>query len=220
MTDPRRQRTRQALLDAGLGLFAKLPVDAVAIDEITAKAGVGKGSFYNHFESRGAFANAIVEDIQRDIEEKIQAANCAIASPAMRVARAIMLYADYAMKMPQQALVLGRADLMQCLDKELNDNMVADIEQGVADRIFKVGSIEAGKLFLVGGVGMMILRLAREKDTGLAREICLEMCTLFLCCLGVARDDALQLAISAQHSLLSISPVCCDNLNLERTPND
>lgn len=202
MTDPRRQRTRQALLDAGLALFAELPVDAVAIDEITAKAGVGKGSFYNHFKSREAFATAIIEDIRRDIEEKIQAANRDIPDPAMRVARAIMLYADYAMKMPQQALVMGRADLMQRIDHELNENMVADIEQGTAEGIFKVGSLEAGKLFLFGGVGMLVLRLAREKDINLSHEICLEMCTLFLCCFGVARDDALKLAKSARKSQL------------------
>jgi AcrR family transcriptional regulator len=203
MTDPRRQRTRQALLDAGLALFAELPVDAVAIDEITAKAGVGKGSFYNHFESREAFATAIVDDIRRDIEEKIKATNRDVSAPAKRVARAIMLYADYAMKMPQQALVMGRADLMQRFDHELNENMVADIQQGVAEGVFKVGSIEAGKLFLFGGVGMLVLRLAREKDIKLSREICLEMCTLFLCCLGVARDDALKIANSARKSQIS-----------------
>jgi AcrR family transcriptional regulator len=202
MTDPRRQRTRQALLDAGLALFAELPVDAVAIDEVTAKAGVGKGSFYNHFASREAFATAIVEDIRRDIEQKILAANYGIAAPATRVARAIMLYADYAMKMPQQALVIGRSDPMQRFDHELNDNMIADIKQGVAEGVFSVGSIEAGKLFLVGGVGMLILRLAREKNASLAREICLEMCTLFLCCLGLDRADAVGQATSAQRSLL------------------
>ncbi len=203
MSDPRRQRTRQALLDAGLALFAELPVDAVAIDEITAKAGVGKGSFYNHFESREAFATAIVEDIRRDIEAQIIAANRDVADPAMRVARAIMLYANYAMRMPQQALVMGKADLTQRFDHELNDNMVADIEQGMAEKIFKVGSIEAGKLFLFGGVGMLVLRLAREKDSDLSREICLEMCTLFLCCLGIARDAAIKLAKAARKSQLS-----------------
>jgi AcrR family transcriptional regulator len=202
MTDPRRQRTRQALLDAGLALFAELPVDAVAIDEITAKAGVAKGSFYNHFSSRETFATAIVDDIRRDIEQKIQTANRDIAAPAMRVARAIMLYADYAVHMPQQATIMGRADPMQRFDHELNNNVITDIRQGVSEGVFNVGSIEAGKLFLVGGVGMMILRLAREKDIDLARGICLEMCTLFLCCLGVVRDDALKLAKSAQQSLM------------------
>jgi AcrR family transcriptional regulator len=206
MTDPRRQRTRQALLDAGLALFAELPVDAVAIDEITAKAGVGKGSFYNHFESREAFATAIVEDIRRDIEAQIRAANRDITDPASRVARAIILYARYAIQMPQQALIVGKANLTERFDHELNDNMVADIKQGITEGVFNVGSIEAGKLFLFGSVGMLVLRLAREKDADVSREICLEMCTLFLCCLGVARDDASKLAKSALKSQLSLRP--------------
>ena len=202
MTDTRRQRTRQALLDAGLALFAELPVDAVAVDGIVAKAGVAKGSFYNHFSSREAFATAIVEDIRRDIEKKIEVANRGVAAPSVRVARAIMLYADYAMRMPQQALVMGRADPLQHFDHELNDNVIADIKQGVAEGIFKVGSIEAGKLFLVGSVRMLILRLAREKDGGVASELCLEMCTLLLCCLGMQRDDAIQITHCAHTNQL------------------
>jgi AcrR family transcriptional regulator len=202
VTDTRRQRTRQALLDAGLALFAELPVDAVAVDEIVAKAGVAKGSFYNHFSSREAFATAIVEDIRRDLEMKISEANRGVSAPAVRVARAIMLYADYAMRMPLQALVMGRADPLQHFEHELNDNVIADIKQGVVESVFKVGSIEAGKLFLVGSVRMLILRLAREKDVDVASELCLEMCTLLLCCLGMQRDDAIQITQSAQTSQL------------------
>jgi AcrR family transcriptional regulator len=202
VTDTRRQRTRQALLDAGLALFADLPVDAVAVDEIVTKAGVAKGSFYNHFSSREAFATAIVEDIRRDLEMKISEANCGVSAPAVRVARAIMLYADYAMRMPQQALVMARADPLQHFEHELNDNVIADIKQGVAEGVFKVGSIDAGKLFLVGSVRMLILRLAREKDVGVARELCLEMCTLLLCCLGLQRDDAIQIAHGAHTNQL------------------
>jgi AcrR family transcriptional regulator len=202
MSDPRRQRTRQALIDAGLSLFAELPVDAVAIDEITASAGVGKGSFYNHFVSREAFATAIVNEIRIDIEAKIQEANCDGAPSEMRVARAIMLYAQYAMEMPQQATVMVRSDPMQRFDHPLNNNVVADIRQGVVEGVFNVGSIEAGKLFLIGGVGMMILRIGRERKKAVAQEIALEMCALFLCCLGLSRDAAIALAKLAERDLV------------------
>ena len=51
--------TRMALLAAGQKLLAERPIDALAIDEIVQTAGVAKGSFYNHFEDKDAFAFAI-----------------------------------------------------------------------------------------------------------------------------------------------------------------
>ena len=62
---PRAARTRTALLEAGLDLLADRPIDAIAIDELVAAAGVAKGSFFNHFGDKYGFANAIGEAMQR-----------------------------------------------------------------------------------------------------------------------------------------------------------
>jgi len=54
--NPRAQRTYRALVDAGLELLAERPIDALAIDEIVGRAGVAKGSFFNHFADKPALA--------------------------------------------------------------------------------------------------------------------------------------------------------------------
>lgn len=46
---------------AGLELFLRQGYNATGIQQITDLAGVPKGSFYNHFESKEAFASATVE---------------------------------------------------------------------------------------------------------------------------------------------------------------
>jgi AcrR family transcriptional regulator len=56
----RRQETRQALLHAAEKLFIKQGKKA-SIDAITSTAGVAKGSFYNHFESRDALFDYVLE---------------------------------------------------------------------------------------------------------------------------------------------------------------
>ena len=51
----------ERLLEAGLELLLRQGYNGTGIQQITDRAGVPKGSFYNHFASKEAFAAAIVE---------------------------------------------------------------------------------------------------------------------------------------------------------------
>lgn len=51
----------ERLLTAGLELFLRQGYNATGIQQITERAGVPKGSFYNHFASKEAFGAAIVD---------------------------------------------------------------------------------------------------------------------------------------------------------------
>lgn len=51
----------ERLLVAGLELFLRQGYNATGIQQITERAGVPKGSFYNHFASKEAFGAAIVD---------------------------------------------------------------------------------------------------------------------------------------------------------------
>src|SRR6201988_4589083 len=56
-----RPNVRQKLVDAGLKVLIEKGFNAVGVQDITAAAGVPKGSFYNHFESKEALGAEIVE---------------------------------------------------------------------------------------------------------------------------------------------------------------
>lgn len=58
----RRLETRRQILGAARELFASRDLQAVSIDAITEAAGVAKGSFYNHFESRDVLFSELVSD--------------------------------------------------------------------------------------------------------------------------------------------------------------
>lgn len=66
------------LTKAGRELFSRQGYNATGIQQITDHAGVPKGSFYNHFESKEAFAATIVaqyaEHLRLSWEDMIQAA--------------------------------------------------------------------------------------------------------------------------------------------------
>ena len=62
----RKLQTRRALLDSAMELFAERGVYATRLEDITEKADLGKGAFYNYFESKDALiAELISEGVQR-----------------------------------------------------------------------------------------------------------------------------------------------------------
>jgi AcrR family transcriptional regulator len=58
----RRLETRTKLVSAARELMARKGIGATSIQEITNTADVGFGSFYNHFVSKEAIAEAVMED--------------------------------------------------------------------------------------------------------------------------------------------------------------
>src|SRR5262252_1452795 len=52
------QRTREALIQAGIELFAEKGLDAPSLDEICDRAGYTRGAFYVHFADRDEFVVA------------------------------------------------------------------------------------------------------------------------------------------------------------------
>lgn len=57
---PRGQESRQRLLDAALGVFRTQGYTATTVDDLCAAAGVTKGSFFHHFDSKQAAALAAI----------------------------------------------------------------------------------------------------------------------------------------------------------------
>lgn len=61
-TDTRADSTRQQILRAAAGQFARLPYHQVGLDDVLAEAELTKGAMYFHFRSKHALALAIIED--------------------------------------------------------------------------------------------------------------------------------------------------------------
>lgn len=59
----------ERLVAAGLALFLRQGYNATGIQQITDEARVPKGSFYNHFASKEAFAATIVERYEQHMRE-------------------------------------------------------------------------------------------------------------------------------------------------------
>jgi AcrR family transcriptional regulator len=147
----RRARTRQKLTAAATMLISEKGVAALRIQEITERADVALGSFYNHFESKDELVEAVVAETIAVRAAGIVAEMASLEDPAEVVSFACRRVIRIAHEDPELAWLfvhLDRADA-------LFENMVlppalATFERGVARGRFDVGDIH---LALTGTVG-------------------------------------------------------------------
>jgi TetR/AcrR family transcriptional regulator, transcriptional repressor for nem operon len=81
-----RPNVRQKIVDAGLDVMIEKGFNGCGVQDITDAAGVPKGSFYNHFESKEALGAAVVERYGRDNSRRSALADTSL--PALQRLRA------------------------------------------------------------------------------------------------------------------------------------
>lgn len=200
---PRAQRTRLAMLEAGFELLAERPIDAIAIDEVVARAGVAKGSFFNHFTDKPGFGNAIAEQVRRELESRVDAANLGVADPEQRIAGGMRVGVEFALTQRKHAIAMLRGlDVSTALDHELNRGIRADIEALIAAGLARPEAATSGVRYWLGLCQVAMLNvIERSHSRADAAQRLGEMLVLGLCGLGVEAARAHQVA-SAQATIL------------------
>lgn len=61
---PRGAETRARLLQVGAELFARQGYEATSLKDLLAGAGIAKGAFYQHFESKEVFVRSVLSEVQ------------------------------------------------------------------------------------------------------------------------------------------------------------
>jgi AcrR family transcriptional regulator len=209
--NPRAERTRAALIAAGRRLFCQRPVDAVTVDDIVQAAGVGKGSFYNHFADREALVRAITAEIRAGVERAIDAANADVEDPARRVSRACCAYLRFALDHPERAGFLVRVHSGHTsLDAPLNRGLVDDISEGLGTGRFRVATLESGVLYVLGVTQMALVRIVQEPSAALAVSLAQQMCAMMLGGLRVPERDADLIAAQASEEIVRVGAFATD----------
>lgn len=200
--DRRRLKTRAALLEAGRTLFAERPVDSVTIDEIVAAADVAKGSFYNHFADRDAFAAALADLARMGVETTVARVGVGVADPAMRVARAVAAFARDALAQPVNTRMVQRLFPGPAIpDAPMNAGVRADIHAGLEAGRFAGLPLEAAVLLAVGTVNITVGRVLERLDPAETRRLAGDMAFALLRGLGLPAAEARGLADAATHDI-------------------
>jgi len=129
------ERNRERLIETAKAAFAELGAD-VSLDEIARRAGVGIGTLYRHFPTRGAIVEAVY---RREVEQLAAAATRLLASlpPAEALHEWMRLFVDYiaTKKVIAAALgsiVEGAAELYASSGKRINDALAQLVERASA----------------------------------------------------------------------------------------
>lgn len=107
----KKQRTRRELLAAAIDAIAAAG-EAFTVLEVTRRAGVSNGSFYNHFADRDDLVDAVVDEVVGTFADT-SAGAVAHHDPARRFATITALLFEHAAAFPQLATVVLRLETMR-----------------------------------------------------------------------------------------------------------
>jgi len=193
---PRAARTRGALLVAGFELLAERPIDAIAIDDIVARAGVAKGSFFNHFTDKAGFAAEFGAAVRGELELLVGAANAKVSDPVERLAGGMRVALDFALTQRKRCIVMLRGlELSTGIDHHLNQGIRADIAAIAEAGLARPEAVRSGVRFWLGLCQIMQLNaIERALTRRDAAERLREMLVLGLTGLGVPEGRAMAAA--------------------------
>ncbi|MEW6576178.1 TetR/AcrR family transcriptional regulator [Sphingorhabdus buctiana] len=193
---PRAARTRAALIAAGFELLVERPIDAIPIDDVVAKAGVAKGSFFNHFADKQDFANAIATEVRLEVEALITKANDGVANPVERIAGGMRVAAEFAMAQPKRSAVLLRSQGSSTARAHpLNRGVVGDFEAACQQGLLRPEAQQSGVLYWLGLCQAIMTNIVeRRPSRDDANRRLAEMLVLGLTGLGIDAAEATRLA--------------------------
>ena len=98
----KRNITKRALLESARDLVAERGSDRISIQEITKRADVATGTYYNYFETKRDIFVAVALHLRSQMQQDLEPVRNKIKDPAMRV------IVDHALE-NQTLMTVGRA---------------------------------------------------------------------------------------------------------------
>jgi AcrR family transcriptional regulator len=200
-------KVRNALMNACSLLLAEKPIDALTINEIVEKAGVAKGSFYNHFSDKESLAAAVSESIRIEVETTVEKSNENVTDPAYKIARGMCNFIQFTVAEPQRAVIMLRGfEKLTSSSHPLNQSLQQHISEGISTGRFQPRCDVAGMIQMMGCVYFSALRILDQKlSPAEAIDLSSKVFALLLCGFGLEEPEARRIAgDSARDIILGI----------------
>jgi AcrR family transcriptional regulator len=194
-TERQRQRTRRQLLDAGRTLIAAKGVAGLRIQEITETADVALGSFYNYFESKDEFLEAIMTETLTELAARTIGTDGDTADPAEVVALASLRIIHTAYSQPDFARLIANIGHSEALfGRALHPYAREAVERGIASGRFVVPDIEVLLTAVIGGSFALIREILDGRHRPHAEQA---FARHSLAALGLTPDEAAAVVVKA-----------------------
>jgi len=156
-------RTRARLMDAAVGVFARVGVEAASVNEIAQAADVANGTFYLHFKDKDEIVSVVAYRIAGDIARQLDEAMVDMGDAVERTSFGTRQFIDIACSEPEWGWALFRAVwFLPELRKVSNEYLKADLQRGVRQGVFTV-TIDR---FLINTYSSMLLSALQGRLSG------------------------------------------------------
>lgn len=188
-TQRQQQRTRRRLLDAARELIAANGVAGLRVQDITERADVALGSFYNYFASKEILLDAVISETLSDLAAETVTELDDDADPAETVALAALRVVGLARREPDLArLIVNVAHSEALFSDAVHPPARLTVERGIVTGRFVVANVEVLLTTVIGGAFALIREIldgrhGEHAEAAFARHA--------LCSLGIRPDEAL-----------------------------
>ncbi len=170
-------KTKRRIFTTAIKLFAEKGYESTGIEEITAVAGVAKGSLYYHFETKEELFDMLLEEgaklLNNSIEIKTR--HCENAKEKLKAIimvqiKSIIRYQDFVTVIINN--MLGETPRTIKCQKALNEyisNISKVIQEGIDEGLFYDGDAE-GIAFGIFGVNFSSLLYLMKKEGNVTEE--------------------------------------------------
>ncbi|WP_069865756.1 TetR/AcrR family transcriptional regulator [Pseudomonas citronellolis] len=144
------------LLDVATELFISKGIEETTIDDIVAHAGIAKGTFYYHYESKAALLQAIKEAVIDDFDDHVESEMTKLSSddPVMRLDTWVRATCEaYALIIQRQDIAFANAGFRWTPRNQRHiENLVALFKQGNATGCWQVKDLYRTAIFVQKGM--------------------------------------------------------------------
>ena len=138
----KRQATRQVLLEAVRELVFEKGHDSISIQEITTRARVSTGTYYNYFDTKQDVFMAVAQSLQGVIAAELETIREPINDPAMKVSITLKYYFHQSLNNQDWRDFTRFTKLTELPLEQAIDARIEDIERGVKGGRFKVDNVQ------------------------------------------------------------------------------
>jgi AcrR family transcriptional regulator len=195
MTDPRPERTRRRLVSAAQALIAEKGVAGLRIAELTEAAGVGMGSFYNHFATKEALVEAVASESLRALAADIIATERDIADAAVVPITALRRFVRLAYDDPEFSRILvnlsrGEELFVEAISPYARTALNRAVEAGA----YEIDDVEVAATAIIAGA-LAVIRRILEGELGANADV--PLARMVLLGFGLDRDEAARISTLA-----------------------
>src|ERR671931_602326 len=169
--------TRARLVRVARDLFARRGYNDVATEEIVRRAGVTRGALYHHFRDKRDLFQAVVEEIEQEVMQKVAETALAEGDPWEQQTAAIGAYLDVCLEPAVQRIVLtdapsvlGLADWREIEEKYGFTLVTAGLRSVIDAGYIEEQPVEPLAHLLLGALTEGGLLIARSEDRAAARR--------------------------------------------------